>query len=112
MRRCPGFRASVPAVNLRGLRVLLVLAVASGLLLIDPQLFGICAPAIALFALLVAGVRPGERIIVALARARSRPRRPSLVVPRPALPIVVLRTGRLIAAALAVRPPPAAAVSP
>lgn len=105
------FAASVALVNLRGLRLALVLAVAGGLLWLDPQLFGVCAPAIALFALLVADVRPGERLIVALVHARRRPKRPSLAVPRPALPIVVARTGRLIAAALAVRPPPAAPVS-
>ena len=94
------------------MRLVLLLVLAGGLALLDPQLVGIFAPALALFGLLVIDVRPGERLIVRLLRARIKPRRSPTTLQSPALPIVVRRTGRLIAAALAVRPPPArAAVS-
>ena len=98
--------------QLRPVRLVLLLAFAGGLALLDPQLVGIFAPALALFGLLVIDVRPGEHLIVRLLRARIKPRRSPTTLPSPALPIVVRQAGRLIAAALAVRPPPArAAVS-
>jgi hypothetical protein len=68
------------------------------------------APAVALLVLLAHGIAPGERLIERL-RRRFVGRRPraavSLVARR--LRLVVRRAGRLIAAALAMRPPPAAA---
>lgn len=70
------------------------------------------APAVAMLVLLVHGIAPGERLIERLRRryARRRPRAVlSPCVPR--RPIVVRRAGRLIAAALAMRPPPVAALS-
>ena len=103
---------SKTVTRLRPMRLLLLLAFAGALALLDPQLVGIFAPALALFGLLVVDVRPGERFIVRLLRARTKVCRRSPAVPAPALPIVVRRIGRMMAAALAVRPPPArAAVS-
>ncbi|WP_320669325.1 hypothetical protein [Patulibacter defluvii] len=69
------------------------------------------APAVALFALLLSGHYVGEDRIARLARAwrarRVRPARSLRVAPvRPRGRVP--RGGRLIAAALAVRPPPAA----
>jgi hypothetical protein len=84
---------------------LLALVLAAGIA--DPGLALAFAPALALLALLTAGVRPGERLIERL-RARvagTRPRR-ALSSPRPRLPLVVRPVGRSLATALAMRPPP------
>jgi predicted membrane metal-binding protein len=65
------------------------------------------APAIALFAMAAGEVMPGaERFARVL--ARHRPRRPRAVRSVPAYTVIVVRrTGRLLASALAMRPPPA-----
>jgi hypothetical protein len=64
------------------------------------------APALLLLAALANGFRPGEALIERLAdRARAaKPRATS--APRPRLALVVRPTGRLLACALAMRPPP------
>jgi hypothetical protein len=65
-------------------------------------------PGAVLFILLAQGIRPGEEWLERLRRTRPRGRRRPLVPgTRPALPLVVARTGRLRHAALAMRPPPA-----
>jgi hypothetical protein len=70
------------------------------------------APAVAMLVLLVHGIAPGERLIERLQR-RFTPPRPRAAVSLGArrLRLVVRRAGRPIAAALAIRPPPAAALS-
>jgi hypothetical protein len=70
------------------------------------------APAVALLVLLVHGIAPGERLIERL-RRRYVGRRPRAVLSPcvPRLRLVVRRAGRMIAAALAMRPPPVAAPS-
>ena len=66
------------------------------------------APAIGVFAMVAHRVMPGERLIVRLReRHAPRRRRAPAAVQRPYAVIVVRRTGRLLAAALAMRPPPA-----
>jgi hypothetical protein len=71
------------------------------------------APAAVLLVLLLHGIAPGERLIERLRRRFVGPRpRAALAAARPRLRLVVRRAGRLIAAALAMRPPPAAALSP
>jgi hypothetical protein len=90
---------------LAGLVLLAILGVGVGVALT-------LAPAVALLVLLAHGIAPGERLIDRLRRrfVGSRPRAAaSLAAPR--MRIVVRRAGRLIAAALAIRPPPAAAPS-
>ena len=66
------------------------------------------APAALIFAFLFAGRMPGEEHVVRLIERRRAEglRRAPAVIARPRLPFVVRPTGRLIAAALAVRPPP------
>jgi len=64
------------------------------------------APALLLLAALANGFRPGEALIERLSgRARTvAPRATS--APRPRLALVVRPAGRLLASALAMRPPP------
>jgi hypothetical protein len=73
------------------------------------QAFAYLLPALVLLLALLARRYPGERALARIARRRARPRRrPRAAVlahhtrPRVSLP----RGGRLIAASLAVRPPP------
>ncbi|WP_354700162.1 hypothetical protein DSM112329_00426 [Paraconexibacter sp. AEG42_29] len=69
------------------------------------------APAALLLVLLAQGIHPGEQLIERWRSARTGVRRrAAVVVARPVLPVLVARTGRLLHAALAMRPPPAAAV--
>jgi hypothetical protein len=84
----------------------LLLALVAVAILAPVSALGI-APAIALFALAAGGVMPGaERFTRVL--ARHRPRRPRAVRSAPAYSVIVVRrTGRLLASALAMRPPPA-----
>jgi hypothetical protein len=75
--------------------------------LAQPGLALTMAPAVILLALLTGGVRPGERLIERL-QARRMPLRLARAKdhPRPRLALVVRPAGRLIASALAMRPPP------
>lgn len=81
-----------------------VLAVAA------PEAAVVFAPALAVFGLLLRGVRPGERLITRLARRRTPRLRPVMRARRPRIALVVRPVGRLLAAALAMRPPPVAPV--
>ena len=88
------------------LAALLLTAVA--LVLAAPALVLAMAPAIALFAMVASRVMPGEELIVRLRARRALARRPrTIALQRPYDVLVVRRAGRLIAAALAMRPPPA-----
>ena len=75
--------------------------------LAEPGLALSMAPALLLLALFTGGFRPGEALIERL-RARFAPSRPPRAVsaPRPRLALVVRPAGRLLASALAMRPPP------
>jgi hypothetical protein len=96
-----------PALRRRLLPVALLL-VAVALVLLAPVFMLAMAPAIALFAMVAHRVMPGEQLIVRL-RTRNAPVRRRRALPATRLfdAMVVRRTGRLIAAALAMRPPPA-----
>jgi hypothetical protein len=98
LRAQPMARRLLPAV-------LLVVAVA--LVLTAPAFMLAMAPAIGLFALVAHRVMPGERLIVRLRERRAPRRRRADAVPRPSTVVLVRRTGRLLAAALPMRPPPA-----
>jgi len=86
--------------------LLLGAVVVAGYLLAPGALLAL-APAVLLFATLLSGSLPGEELLDRL-RARFVPRRPRRrrVRARAYSAVYVRRTGRLIAAALAVRPPP------
>jgi hypothetical protein len=85
---------------------LLLLAVV--LVLVAPVFVLAMAPAIALFALFASRVMPGEELIVRLRARRAATHRPRVIaVQRPYDALVIRRAGRLIASALAMRPPPA-----
>jgi hypothetical protein len=86
------------------------LVVIAALALGSPELLAVFGPALLLVGLLLRDVRPGERLIVRLISRYERRPRPAKRASRPQIPIVIRRTGRLIAAALAVRPPPVAAL--
>jgi hypothetical protein len=93
-----------------GRRLLLValLLIAVALVVAAPVFMLAMAPAIALFALFAQRVMPGEELIVRLRTRQAGARRPrAILVARPYDAMVVRRAGRLIAAALAMRPPPA-----
>jgi len=65
------------------------------------------APALLLLAALANGFRPGEALIERLTdRSRAATRRRATSMPRPRLALVVRPAGRLLACALAMRPPP------
>ena len=85
-----------------------LLLVAVVLVLVAPVFMLAMAPAIALFAMVANRVMPGEELIVRLRmRDAVAPRRRAHPVPRLYDAMVVRRAGRLIASALAMRPPPA-----
>jgi hypothetical protein len=91
-------------------RLLLVALLLTAVVLVvaAPVFMLAMAPAIALFALVGQRVMPGEELIVRLRTRRVGTRRPrAIVLQRPYDAMVVRRAGRLIAAALAMRPPPA-----
>lgn len=72
------------------------------------------APALLLFAVLLCGRRPGERVLLTLRRRRSEPRvfgRP-VAAPRPRLGFVRPLVGRVLESGIVVRPPPLTAVVP
>ncbi len=90
-----------------------ILAFAGMLLLVvvaalaEPGLALSMAPALLLLALFTGGFRPGEALIERLrARFAAPRRRRAASSPRPRLALVVRPAGRLIASALAMRPPP------
>ena len=94
-----------PTTRIRLLLAALVLAAA--LLVVAAPVFMLAmAPAIALFAMVANRVMPGADAIVRL-RSAHAVRRARPVAQRPYEVVLVRRTGRLIAAALAMRPPPA-----
>jgi hypothetical protein len=67
-------------------------------------------PALALLAILAFRRYPGARALIATIERRRRDRRrtePRTAAPRPEVRALLPRGGRLIACALAVRPPPA-----
>ena|SRR5690349_4930058 len=72
----------------------------------DPALALTLLPAFALLGLLAGGVHPGERLIERLRGRAPAPSRRPVSMPRPRLALVVRPTGRLLASALAMRPPP------
>jgi hypothetical protein len=94
-------REGIPIVPLIGL-----LLAALGAVAVSPEVLLVLAPAFMLLGLLFMGQAPGERLLLRFARRPRRPRRRCASVPRPRLPLVVRRVGRLIASALAMRPPP------
>lgn len=100
-RFLPLGRAGIPLIPLLGL-LLAAVAAAS----VSPDVLLVLAPAFLLLGLLVMGQAPGEELLMRFVR-RPRARRVTPSVPRPTLPLLVRRTGRLIASALAMRPPPA-----
>lgn len=72
----------------------------------DPGLALTFGPALLMLALFTLGVRPGESLIERLLERRVvRPAR-AVSAPRPRLALVVRPAGRLLASALAMRPPP------
>lgn len=105
-RFLPLGRAGIPAVPLAGL-LLIAVAAAS----VAPEVLLVLAPALLLLGLLFAGQAPGEQLLLRLAR-RARRARPATSLAPPRLPLLVRRTGRLIASALAMRPPPARSAIP
>jgi hypothetical protein len=75
--------------------------------LVEPGLALTMAPALLLLALLTGGVRPGEALIERLRARHAAPATPrACSAPRPRLALVVRPAGRLLASALAMRPPP------
>jgi hypothetical protein len=87
--------------------LLAVLVLAAALLVVTAPAFILAmAPAIALFLMVANRVMPGADAIVRL-RSAYAARRARPAAQRPYEVVLVRRTGRLIAAALAMRPPPA-----
>jgi hypothetical protein len=82
-------------------------AVVALVALAEPGLALTMALALLLLALLTGGVRPGEALLERLRERRTAPAAPrARSAPRPRLALVVRPTGRLLASALAMRPPP------
>ncbi|WP_233243712.1 hypothetical protein [Paraconexibacter algicola] len=93
---------------LTGLLVLLA-ALAAFAVVVAPGALLALAPTLLLFGTLLAGAMPGEELLHRLrARFAPRARRRRPARPRTYRAVHLRRVGRLIAAALAVRPPPAA----
>lgn len=111
-RAAPMRTARHPVLVRAGAVTAVLLTLAAGLL-VAPSVGLLLAPAAALLLLLAHGVFLGEDLIDRL-RTRRAPtrRRARRTVQPPAAPVVVRRTGRLIAFALAVRPPPARVAVP
>lgn len=112
--------ATIDAMSRRDRHHLLWLGAASCVCLLAelvglmPSAIGYVAPVLILALPLLARRYPGEDVLVRLATRGRRPARRRRAPVRPALPAlravrVLPRGGRLIAAALAVRPPPVAA---
>jgi hypothetical protein len=102
-RRSLAIRIALAVPALGTIAVLLVACPTLGMLLV---------PAIGLALALAMGMFPGEQAIERLRSARRTPgKRRSSVIARPATPAVVRRVGRLLAFALAMRPPPARRLS-
>jgi hypothetical protein len=95
-----------PSTRIRLLLAALVLA-AAVLVVVAPVFMLAMAPAIALFAMVANRVMPGADAIVRLRSAHAARRRRGPAAQRPYEVVLVRRAGRLIAAALAMRPPPA-----
>jgi hypothetical protein len=96
----------LPALRRRLLLAALLL-VAVALVLVAPVFMLAMAPAIALFAMVAHRVMPGEQLIVRLRTRAATRRGRALPAGRLYDAMVVRRAGRLIASALAMRPPPA-----
>ena len=97
-----------PQLLYRRLLPAALLLAAVALVLVAPVFMLAMAPAIALFAMLAHRVMPGEELIVRLrSRYAARGRVRALSGGRLYDVMVVRRAGRLIASALAMRPPPA-----
>lgn len=103
----PMSRGRHPVLLRAGALAVTLLALAAGLVL-APSVALLLAPAAALMLLLAHGVFVGEELIERLRarRAAARHPRPRAAL-RPVAPAYIRRTGRRIAFALAVRPPPA-----
>jgi hypothetical protein len=97
---------SMPRRSLLAFVGLIALATLAGIA--DPGLAMTLAPAVLLLATFACGVRPGEALIERLRERRVAPRHVRATSTRvPQLALVVRPVGRLIASALAMRPPPA-----
>jgi hypothetical protein len=105
------FKVVTPRRTVLAFAGMLALVALAGLA--DPGLALSFSPAVLLLALFTCGVRPGEALIERLTAryAPSRPRR-AVSARRPRLTLVVRPTGRLLASALAMRPPPAPLAPP
>ncbi len=99
-------RFAMPRRNLLAFAGMFVLVALAGFA--EPGLALTMAPALLMLALFAGGVRPGEALIERL-RAGSVTPAPARAVSaqRPRLALVVRPAGRMIASALAMRPPPA-----
>lgn len=88
----------------------LVVAVAAAT---SPLALAMLAPALVLLGLLLAGRTPGEQLILRL-RRRHAARRPrgARTIEQQHVVLLTHRAGRLLASALAMRPPPAVAAIP
>lgn len=96
-----------PTAQVRKILVASLLLACGILLVVAPVFVLAMAPAIALFAMVATRVMPGEvQLARILERHRGRRRRPVGSIAGYHV-IVVRRTGRLLASALAMRPPPA-----
>jgi hypothetical protein len=82
--------------------IVLAAAIASPLALL------MLAPALVLVAVLLSGRAPGENLLVRWATRRKRRPRAARIIERQYAAVFVRRVGRLIADALAMRPPPRA----
>jgi hypothetical protein len=101
---------AAPAIGTRpasaALAVLAALALAA-VGLADPTALLFSAPLLAVLVPLLARRYPGERLLLRATRIRRRPRPVRVLAPPARKPRATLPTGgRLIAAGLAVRPPP------
>jgi hypothetical protein len=97
---------AMPRNNCLAFAGMFVLVALAGLA--EPGLALTMAPALLMLALFAGGVRPGEALIERLRARRATSRRPRAVSAlRPHLALVVRPTGRRLASALAMRPPPA-----
>jgi hypothetical protein len=102
-------RINMPRRTLLAFAGMFVLVVAAGFA--EPGLALAMAPAVLMLCLFTCGVRPGEALLERLLERRAAPpaRRAVSSAP-PRLALVLRPAGRLIASALAMRPPPAARV--